>query len=74
MLALFSDVVVAGPRGGWGIGEIVIAVIVIAAVVGVMYVALQQFGVSIPPFVVKIFWIVIAAIVAILAIRFILTL
>jgi hypothetical protein len=60
--------------GGWGIVQIVIAIIVIAAVVGIMYVCLQQFGIQIPPFVVKIFWIVVAAVVGILAIRFLLTL
>lgn len=74
MLTLLSDVVVAPAQRGWGIVEIVIAIIVIAAVVGIMYIALQQFGVVIPPFVVKIFWIVVCAVIAILAIRFLLTL
>ncbi len=74
MFALLSDVVVAAPAHSWGIVEIVIAIIVIAAVVGVLYVALQQFGVVIPPFVVKIFWICVCAAVAILAIRFLVTL
>lgn len=58
----------------WGIGEIIIAVIVIAAIVGIMYVALQQFGVQIPPWAIKIFWIVVCAFVAIIAIKFLLSL
>lgn len=71
MSSLLAQVVV---QGGWGIGEIVIAIIVIAAVVGVLYVALSQFGVVIPPFVVKIFWIVVCAVLAVLVIRFLLSL
>ncbi len=74
MFTLFAQHVVVQGGGSWGIGDIVIAIVIIAAVVGVMYVALQQFGVTIPPFIVKIFWIVVAAIIAIVAIRFILTL
>ena len=53
----------------WGIGEIAIAIVVIAAVVALVYVALRQFGVSIPPWVVQIFWIVVVAFVVIFAIR-----
>ena len=56
--------------GGYSIVQVVIAIIVIAAVVGIMYVALQQFGVAIPPFVVKVFWILVCAVVCILAIKF----
>lgn len=56
--------------GGYSIVQIVIAIIVIAAVVGILYIALQQFGVTIPPFVVKVFWILVCAVVCILAIKF----
>ena len=63
-----------GFLAGYTIGEIAIAIIIIGAVVGIVYVALQQFGVAIPPWVVRIFWIVVVAIVAILAIRFLLSL
>ncbi len=58
----------------WGIGEILIAIIVIGACCGIVWVALNAFGVAIPPWVVRIFWIVVVAVVAIAAIRFILTL
>ena len=60
--------------GSWTVGEFVIAIVIIAAVVAVMYVALRQFGVAIPPWVIQIFWIVVVAVVAILAIRFLLSL
>jgi hypothetical protein len=59
---------------GWTVGEILVAVVIIAACVGVVYVALQEFGVAIPPWVVRIFWICLCAVVAVLAIRFLLSL
>ncbi len=64
MLAIFN-----GPIATWSIVDILVFIVIIAACVGLMYVALQQFGVSIPPFVVKCFWIVICAIVVIFCIR-----
>lgn len=54
---------------GWGLVEIIIAVIIIGAAIGIMYIALQKFGVAIPPWAIQIFWIVIVAFVAIFAIR-----
>ena len=54
---------------GWGFGELAIAIIVIAAVVGIVYVALKQFGVTIPQWFVHVIWIVVCAFVCILAIR-----
>lgn len=72
MLSLLGDVVVA--NGGWGIGHVLIAIIVIAAVVGITYAALKEFGVAIPAVVIKIFWIVVVAALAILAIKFLLSL
>ncbi len=59
------------PIQSWGLVEILIAVVIIAACVGIVYVALRVFGVTIPPWVVQIFWIVVVAIVAIFAIRFV---
>lgn len=62
------------PIGAWSIGDIVIAIVIIAAIVAVMYIALRQFGVAIPPWVIQIFWICLVAVVAIVAIRFLLSL
>ncbi len=72
MNALFAQRGALPPMGAWGFGEIIIAIIVIAACVGIMYVALRVFGVGIPPWVVQIFWIVVVAFVAIFAIRLLL--
>lgn len=51
-----------------------VAIVVIAAAVALVYVALRQFGVAVPAWVVQVFWIVVIAIVVIAAIRFVLTL
>lgn len=69
---MLADIIVRG--GAWGIGDVAIAIVIIAAIVAIMYVALRVFGVAIPSWVIQIFWIVVVAIVAIIAIRFVLTL
>lgn len=75
MTALLADTLFAQARAGpfWGYTfvEVAIAIVVIAAVVGLVYVALQQFGVAIPPFIIRIFWIVVAAVLVIAAIKFV---
>ncbi len=45
-------------------------IVVVLAVVALVYVAAQQMGIAIPPFVVNVFWIVFAAVVVIAAILF----
>lgn len=57
----------------WSLGEILIAVVVIAAAIALVYVALRQFGVDIPPWAKQAFWIVIVAFVIVLAIRLVLS-
>jgi hypothetical protein len=63
-----------GINAGWSFGEIVIAIIIIAAVLGILYAVLQYFGVPIPPIVMKILCIVLIAALAIIAVRFLLSL
>ena len=58
---------------GYSLGQLAIAVVIIAAVVALVYVALRQFGIQIPPWVVQVFWILVVAIVVIAAIRFVLS-
>lgn len=57
----------------WSFPQIIIAIIVIAAIIGIALIAIREFGVEIPAFVWRIFWIVVAAFCAIVAIRFLLT-
>lgn len=70
MGTLLADVVF----GGWGFGQVFIAIVVVAAVLGIVWVALREFGVVVPAFVLRIFWIVVCAVVAVVAIKFVLSL
>ena len=54
---------------GYGIAEIAIAIVIIAAVVALVFVALRNFGVSIPAWVVSCFWIVVVCLVVIFCIK-----
>lgn len=60
-------------RFDWSIGNIAIAVVVIAAVVALVYVALRAFKVEIPAWVIQVFWILIVAFVVIAAIKLVLS-
>lgn len=55
----------------WSIEQIAIAIVIILAIVALVVVFTRVAGVSIPDWMVKVFWIVIAAIVVIAAIRFV---
>jgi hypothetical protein len=59
----------AAPLGGYSLVQLAVAVVVVAAVIGLVYVALRQFQVPIPQWVVQVFWIVVVAIVAVAAIK-----
>lgn len=72
MLSLFAAY--GGPTSSWTIGEIAIAVVVIAAVVALVVVALRQFNVQIPAWVTQCAWILAVAFVVILCIRIVLSL
>ena len=65
MLPLFAQGMVSGT-----VVYYAVAIILIAAVIGVVFVITRQMGVTIPPFIVTICWIVLAAAIGILAIRF----
>lgn len=59
---------------GYSLGQIAVAIVIIAAVVAIVFVALRQFNVTIPAWVVQVFWVIVVAVVCIAAIRFLLTL
>lgn len=59
--------------GGWTIGRIVIAIIACAAIIAIMYVAMNAFGIVIPSIVITILWIVFVAVLAIGAVKLILS-
>ncbi len=56
------------------IGYYAIAIILIAAIIGVVIVITKQMGVAIPPFIITILWIILAAVIGIVAIKFLLSL
>lgn len=60
-----------GPMHAWGFVDFLIFIVIVAACIALMYVALRQFGVQIPPWVMQVFWIVVVAVVVIFAIRFV---
>ncbi len=65
--------ILAQIAGGYGLVHLVILAIIVCAVVGIALVAIRASGVPIPGWAVQIFWIVVVAIVAILAIKFLLS-
>ena len=65
---------VVAPARVWTFGDILIALVIVLACVGIVYVATQAFGVPIPKWLIKIVLICVVAVVAILAIRFVLSL
>lgn len=79
MLTLLSQIaqersMFGGPMTGWGLGAWIIFVVAICAAIGIAYVVMTQvFEVTPPAWLIKIGWIVIAACVAIFAIRLVLS-
>lgn len=54
---------------GWTIGHVCIAIVVLAGIIALMYIGLNRLGVSIPDWVVQVFWVLIVVVVIVLAIR-----
>lgn len=57
-------------RFGHSIVQLLIMVVIIAACVALVFVALNQFGIAIPMWVIHVFWICVVAFVIVVAIRF----
>ena len=58
---------------GLSLGQIAVYAIVIAAVVAIVWIAMRAMGVQPPGWAVQVFWVVVIAIVCILAIRLVLS-
>lgn len=63
--------ILAALMTGWTVKDIAIAIVIIAAVVALVYIALRKFGVKIPEWVVQVFWVCVVAVVIIFAIEFV---
>lgn len=51
--------------------HLIIVIMVVCAVIGIAYVVMRQAGVVIPGWVVQIFWIVVAVVIGVIAIRYV---
>ena len=58
----------------WSLGDILVAIIVIAACIAIVVIAVHKFGIVIPPWAVQMFWVVVVAVAASIAIRILLSL
>ncbi len=54
---------------GYDLAHILIVIVILAGVVAIVYVALNQFGIGIPDWVKKVFWIVVVVFVCVFAIK-----
>jgi hypothetical protein len=51
--------------------HLITVIMIVAAVIGIAYIVARQAGITIPAFIVQIFWIVLAVVVGIVAIRYV---
>jgi hypothetical protein len=64
---------VAQVGAGYSLVHLVVIAIIVAAVIGIALVAIRASGVALPGWVMQIFWIVVVAVVAIFAIKLLLS-
>jgi hypothetical protein len=57
----------------FSVGHWVKVIIIVAALIAIGYVILRQLGVQIPPFIVTIFWILVAVVIGLVALNFLST-
>lgn len=59
----------AAVLAGWGLVDLAIAIVIVAAVVALVWVGVRAMGVSIPGWVQQVLWIVAIAVVVVVAIK-----
>lgn len=59
------------PYSTWSAVDVAVALIVLAAIIGIVLIFARQAGVTIPGWLVQVLWICVAAVVCIAAIRFV---
>jgi hypothetical protein len=55
----------------WTITNVILAIVIIAGMIAAMYVALHEFGIVIPPFIITLFWIAVVCVAACFVIKFV---
>lgn len=63
------SVILAAGLAGYTIPEIAITIVIIAAIVALVWIALKQFEISIPQWVIQVFWVIVVAFVVVLGIK-----
>ncbi len=53
-------------RGGYSVLQVAVAIVIIAGLVALTYLALHELGIAIPPFVIQALWIVFIVVVIVL--------
>jgi hypothetical protein len=69
MLTLLAQAAITGTIGQW-----VITAIIVAAILAILMILVRAWGIQIPPWVIQIGWICLVAVIAVVAIRFLLRL
>lgn len=77
MFPLLADAVIirdrfAGPPAAWSFGEILIALVILGGAAGIFLIAMRQFGLQVPQWVLQMLGIVAVVLVAVVLIRFVL--
>lgn len=65
---------VGGGISTFGVGQWVILIIVVIAVLAILWAFVQYSGVQIPPLLVKVFWIVVAAVICCVGVKIVMSL
>lgn len=60
--------------GAWSMGDLAILVVIAAVLIGIVVIVMHESGIALPPYVWKIAGLVLLAIIAILAIKFVVSL
>lgn len=68
------NAILANAVGSWSFTDVIIGIVIVAAVIAVLYIALNEFGIKIPQWVIKIVVILVVAVVSVFAIKFLVSL
>ncbi len=62
--------ILAQALGGYTLVQIALTLVVLAGIIGIVFVIVRQTGVTIPPFIITVIWICIAVVIGVVAIKF----
>lgn len=60
-----------GAYSTWNFSDWAVLIVILGAIIGLVLIAIKQFGLTIPSWAIQVFWLVVAAVVIIVAIRFV---